>query len=111
MSQRSYVPNLKALGAPKKKWQAITHRQQQHTTDGGDCNTRKCINAYRVKRGPRAPHEILNPKRLRDWTNEKKTGKKVGKKGSKIDLDGSNLRILKKKTKNNLSPRPPWRNT
>ena len=58
MSQGSHVSNFKALGAPQKNGK----RSQQHTThynynnntqhtDGRDCNTRKCINAFRVKSG------------------------------------------------------------
>ena len=31
MSQGSHVPNFKALGAPKSKWQAITHTTTRQT--------------------------------------------------------------------------------
>ncbi len=46
-----------------------------------------------------APHELTNPKKAKDLDQPKINGtafKKVGQKRSKIDLEGSNLRILNK---------------
>jgi hypothetical protein len=45
MSQGSYVPNLKPLGAPKNKWQAITHNTQH--TDNNNTQTTTTHNGRR----------------------------------------------------------------